>query len=169
MSISFTVSECHLGRLLVARTDRGICSVAFGENERDLASALESEYPKAVIEKDGNGLREWVKQILDHLEGSRPSLDLPLDLQATSFQLLVWKELRRIPFGETRSYAEIAKAIDRPTATRAVARAIASNPVALVNPCHRVVRSDGELSGYRWGRDRKRKLLDREQEQKRGR
>jgi AraC family transcriptional regulator, regulatory protein of adaptative response / methylated-DNA-[protein]-cysteine methyltransferase len=162
MSISFTITDSYLGRLLVARTDRGVCSIAFGESDSVLASALESEYPHAVIRHDKNGLRSWVSAVLDHLNGTTPNIELPLDLQATSFQLLVWEELRRIPFGETRSYAEIAARLGRPHATRAVARACASNPVALVTPCHRVVRSDGTLSGYRWGTERKRKLLEQE-------
>ncbi len=162
MAISFTITDSHLGRLLVARTDRGVCSIAFGDTDSILASSLEREYPKAVIREDETGLREWVSDLLDHLNGNKPNLELPLDLQATAFQLLVWEELRRIPFGETRSYAEIATRLGRPRATRAVARACASNPVALVTPCHRVVRNDGALSGYRWGTDRKQKLLDQE-------
>ena len=162
MSISFTITDSHLGRLLVARTDRGVCSIAFGDSDSVLTSGLEREYPHAVIRQDDAGLRGWVSALLDHLNGTTPQIELPLDVQATSFQLLVWEELRRIPFGETRSYAEVATQLGRPSSTRAVARACATNPVAVVTPCHRVVRSDGSLSGYRWGTERKQKLLEQE-------
>ena len=162
MSISFTITDSHLGRLLVARTDRGVCSIAFGDSDSVLASGLAREYPHAVIRHDDDGLRGWVSALLDHLNGTTQQIELPLDLQATSFQLLVWEELRRIPFGETRSYREVATRLGRPSSTRAVARAIATNPVAVVTPCHRVVRSDGSLSGYRWGTERKQKLLEQE-------
>ena len=166
MNISYTVVDCHLGRMLVAATERGVCSVQFGDKDEELAAALETEYRAASIVRDGAGLENHISAILSHLEGSLPSLDLPLDLQATAFQLLVWEELRRIPYGATRSYAQIAASLGQPSATRAVARACATNPVALVTPCHRVVRSDGSLSGYRWGVERKQALLDREKQAK---
>lgn len=165
MNINYTIADCHLGRLLVAATERGICAVSFGDDEQELAASLASEYPAATIRQDGTHLREAVTQLLRHLSGAQPHLDLPLDIQATAFQLRVWQELRKIPYGATRSYAEIAAAIGRPTATRAVARACATNTVALVTPCHRVIRGDGHLSGYRWGLERKRALLTQEQNQ----
>lgn len=166
MKINYTVVECSLGNLLVAATERGICSVAFGDTEKELEESLRDEFPRADIEQDKNGLDQWVAALLLHLEGQMPNLNLPLDVQATAFQHRVWEELRRIPYGETRSYGDIAKALDQPTATRAVARACATNPAALVTPCHRVVREDGSPSGYRWGVERKKKLLDQEKETK---
>lgn len=164
MMINYTVVDCRLGKLLVAATERGVCSVQFGETDEALAQALASEYPSAMIARDETALGEWVALLLQHLEGSQPSLALPLDLQATLFQMRVWDELRRIPYGETRSYAKVAEAIGQPTATRAVARACATNPVALVTPCHRVVRAGGALGGYRWGLERKESLLERERQ-----
>ncbi len=162
MNIDYTIASCRLGRLLVAATERGVCSVQFGDSDDDLKIALEKEYPAATIVAGDATLRDHIASILAHIDGSQPSLNLPLDLQATAFQLRVWEELRRIPYGATRSYAEVAASLGQPTATRAVARACATNPVALVTPCHRVVRSDGGLSGYRWGVERKQALLDRE-------
>ena len=160
--IAYTIVETRLGQLLVAATDRGVCSVAFGDDDAKLVDDLTNEYPAARIEIGDGRLRAWVEALLAHLNGQRAELDLPLDVQATAFQLRVWDALRKIPYGETRSYAEIAEAIGRPTATRAVAQACASNPVALVNPCHRVVRADGAHGGYRWGVMRKKELLAQE-------
>jgi AraC family transcriptional regulator of adaptative response/methylated-DNA-[protein]-cysteine methyltransferase len=160
--IAYTIIETRLGRLLVAATERGVCSVAFGDDDAKLVEDLTNEYPAAKIEIADGRLRSWVEALLAHLNGQRAELDLPLDVQATAFQLRVWDALRKIPYGETRSYAEIAEAIGRPTATRAVAQACASNPVALVNPCHRVVRADGAHGGYRWGENRKKALLAQE-------
>jgi AraC family transcriptional regulator of adaptative response/methylated-DNA-[protein]-cysteine methyltransferase len=160
--IAYTIVETRLGRLLVAATDRGVCSVAFGDDEAKLLDDLTTEYPAAKIEIADGRLRSWVEALLAQLNGQCAELDLPLDVQATAFQLRVWDALRKIPYGETRSYAEIAEAIGRPTAIRAVAQACASNPVALVNPCHRVVRADGSQGGYRWGVMRKKELLAQE-------
>lgn len=162
MFINYTIADCPLGRLLVAATERGVCSVRFGERDDQLEEALAAEYPAASIRRDGAQLVDCVKALLRHLEGTPFSLDLPLDVHATAFQLRVWEELRKIPYGETRSYQEIADRLGQPTATRAVARACAANPVAVITPCHRVVRGDGSLSGYRWGAERKRALLERE-------
>ncbi|HEX8141350.1 MAG TPA: bifunctional DNA-binding transcriptional regulator/O6-methylguanine-DNA methyltransferase Ada [Pyrinomonadaceae bacterium] len=162
MNISYAIADCHLGRLLVAATERGVCSVQFGDGDKELEAALCAEYPAAFIMRDDSQLGVIVEALLRHLEGSQPDLGLPLDLQATAFQLRVWGELRRIPYGKTRSYGEIAEAIGQPTATRAVARACATNPVALVTPCHRVVRTGGAAGGYRWGIGRKERLLERE-------
>lgn len=162
MMIRFTIVSCHLGRMLVAATGRGICAISFGEDDNHLVNSLGSEYPNAEIRVDDEGLTLWVDQLLEHLKGSHPALDLPVDVQATAFQLRVWEELRKIPYGSTRTYSEIAEALGRPTATRAVARACATNPVALVTPCHRVIRTDGGASGYRWGIERKKSLLAHE-------
>lgn len=162
MPISYAIVDSHLGRLLVAATERGVCAVSFGDDDNQLEAYLAAEYPAASIQRDEARLSELADVLLDHLKGARPHLDLPLDVQATAFQLRVWEELWRIPCGATRSYAEIAQAINRPTATRAVAGACASNRVALVTPCHRVVRQDGQPGGYRWGVARKEKLLAEE-------
>jgi AraC family transcriptional regulator of adaptative response/methylated-DNA-[protein]-cysteine methyltransferase len=163
MRIGYTVAACPLGRLLVAATARGISAVYLGNDDRVLSEELRREYPQAEISRDRNGLSGWVQALLGHLRGRGPRLDLPLDVQATAFQRRVWEALRRIPYGSTCSYSQIARAIGRPKATRAVARACATNPVSVVVPCHRVVREDGSLAGYRWGLDRKRSLLAREQ------
>jgi AraC family transcriptional regulator of adaptative response/methylated-DNA-[protein]-cysteine methyltransferase len=160
MKINYAIVDCHLGRMLVAGTERGVCTVQFGARDEALEEALATEYPAASITRDDSGLGDWIEELLHHLEGSQPNLKLPLDLQATAFQTRVWDELRRIPYGVTRSYAKVAEAIGQPTAARAVARACATNPVALITPCHRVVREGGHLGGYRWGLDRKEKLLE---------
>ena len=162
MNMGYAIADSNLGRLLVAATDRGVCSVQFGEGDGELEAALFEEYPAASIRRDDTRLGEAVESLLRRLEGARPQIELPLDVQATAFQTRVWEELRRIPYGATRSYAEVAEAMGQPTATRAVARACAANPVALITPCHRVVRSGGALGGYRWGVRRKEELLRRE-------
>lgn len=166
MKIEYTITDCYLGRLLVAATPRGICAVGIGENDAELEAFLRVEYPAAEISRGESRLREWVQAVLDYLDGERPQLDLPLDVQATAFQLRVWEELRRIPYGETRTYSQVAAAIGRPGAVRAVGRACATNPAALVTPCHRVVGADGSLAGYRWGMERKQALLARERSHK---
>lgn len=163
MKINFTIADTSLGKLLVAATEKGVCVVSFGESEKELAENLAQEFPAALIEPDENNLRSYVQAIVEHLDGTRQTLELPLDLQATAFQLCVWAQLRRIPYGETRSYKEVAKMIGNAKASRAVARACATNPVALLTPCHRVVQASGKLSGYRWGVERKEKLLAQEQ------
>jgi AraC family transcriptional regulator of adaptative response/methylated-DNA-[protein]-cysteine methyltransferase len=162
MTIRYTIADSPLGLLLVAATERGVCSVQLGDESESLARALRAEFPRADVHVDETGLRPQVRALLDYLEGQRPHPDLPLDVQGTAFQRRVWEELRRIPPGQTASYGEVADRIGRPTAARAVARACATNPVALVTPCHRVVGSGGSVSGYRWGVARKRKLLERE-------
>lgn len=162
MSLAYTISDSPLGRLLVAATQRGISAVYLGDSDARLKAALKQEYPRAHIQEDKSGLGIWVRQILDHLAGREPHLDLPLDIQATAFQRRVWEELRRIPYGTTKTYTEVARAIGHPSAVRAVARACALNPVSVVVPCHRVVREDGKLAGYRWGLDRKQRLLEDE-------
>ena len=158
--IAWTVKESPLGDLLVAATGRGLCAVRFGEREA-LAAELRAEYPQAELVEDPAGLAELVRAVLARLEG-RPAPVPATDLPGSDFQRRVWAALQSIPPGETRSYAEVARMIGAPSAVRAVAQACAANPVALVVPCHRVVRSDGALSGYRWGVERKRALLERE-------
>jgi AraC family transcriptional regulator of adaptative response/methylated-DNA-[protein]-cysteine methyltransferase len=164
MHIRYTLADCPLGRLLLAGTERGVSAVYLGDDDTRLEAALGREYPAARVERDDGGLRPWVAELLEHLRGARPHLDLPLDVQATAFQWRVWQELRKIPYGSTSTYQEVARALGQPTAARAVARACATNPVSVVIPCHRVVRGDGGLGGYRWGLERKQQLLDREKE-----
>jgi AraC family transcriptional regulator of adaptative response/methylated-DNA-[protein]-cysteine methyltransferase len=159
MCLKYAVVDSPLGRLLVAATDRGVCAVSMGSSDSDLERALAREYPAAILTRDAGGLAQWTSQILGHLAGRRPRLDLPLDVQATAFQWQVWTALAAIPYGDTRSYAQVAASIGRPTAVRAVARACATNPVALAIPCHRVVPSAGGIGGYQWGRGRKKALL----------
>jgi AraC family transcriptional regulator of adaptative response/methylated-DNA-[protein]-cysteine methyltransferase len=166
MRIHYTIVDTYLGRMLVAATAQGICAISFDDEDAELEAFLRAEYPAAQVERDPEGMETWIQALLAHLEGEQPGLALPLDLQATAFQQRVWAELRKIPYGETRSYSQVAGAIGQPTAVRAVAQACASNPVVLVTPCHRVVRSDGSLGGYRWGIRRKRALLERERGQK---
>ncbi len=164
--LRYCVAPCPLGKMLVAATGRGIAALYLGDSSERLRSLLKGEFPRAAIREDRRGLGRWVRAIVAHLQGTLPKLDLPLDVRATAFERRVWQELVRIPYGATRSYAEIARAIGRPSAARAVARACARNPAAVVIPCHRVVRGDGQLSGYRWGRNRKRALLDRERKER---
>lgn len=161
--IGFTTAACELGRLLVAATSRGLCAVRLGDSDEELEATLRAEFPEAEISPDPRALGGYLEAILGHLAGQQTSLELPLDVRATAFQRRVWEQLRRIPFGSTRSYREVAESLGQPTATRAVAGACAANPIALVTPCHRVVRGDGSLSGYRWGTERKAKLLAQEQ------
>ena len=160
--IAYSVAESPIGLVLVAATARGICRISLGDEEEKLIASLYGEFTKARISRDTGALRQAVKQVLEYLSGERTRFDLPADVRATAFQLRVWKELQKIPYGETRSYGQIAAKIHRPRATRAVARACASNPVALLVPCHRVVRKNGEMGGYRWGVERKQQLLAKE-------
>ena len=162
VNISYTIAASPLGRLLVAVTERGVCAVRMADNDTELEKSLADEFPHAQIQRDDSALRETVQKILNHLEKNEPRLDLPLDIKATAFQRQVWEQLRAIPYGETVSYGDVAKALGKPGAVRAVGRACATNPVALVIPCHRVVREDKTLGGYRWGLDRKQKLLEHE-------
>ncbi len=162
MNISYTIAPCALGRVLVAATERGVSAVYLGDCDADLAAALRKEYPQANIQKTSDHTSKWVREIVRHLAGSNPSLDLPTDVVATAFQRRVWEALRSIPLGTTRTYSEVARSIGQPKAVRAVARACATNPAAIVVPCHRVVRTDGSLGGYRWGLERKRTLIEQE-------
>ena len=162
MTIRYTIVDSTLGRLLVAATPRGVCAVAMAATDEELERALQHEYPAATIAIDAGALRDWANAVLAHIAGRRPQLDLPLDVQATAFQWQVWQALASIPYGETRTYKDVAREIGRPSAVRAVARACATNPVALAIPCHRVVPASGAAGGYRWGTARKKKLLGRE-------
>jgi AraC family transcriptional regulator of adaptative response/methylated-DNA-[protein]-cysteine methyltransferase len=162
MKINYTIADSPIGKMLVAATEKGICSVSFADTADELQDELKAEFFAAEIAENDSRLRQAVSAILRGLEGERTILTLPLDIRASAFQIRVWSELRKIPYGETRSYAEIAEAIGNPKAVRAVARACATNPVALVNPCHRVIGSDGKLSGYRWGIERKKAILAKE-------
>jgi len=158
--LRYGIFQTVLGLMLVAGTAHGVCHVSFGSDARTLESALRSEFWQATIERDDSRIEPWAESIRHQLDGRATAIDLPLDVPGTPFQERVWTALRRIPFGEHRSYQELAITIGRPTAARAVARACASNRVAVIIPCHRVVRGTGALGGYRWGLDRKQKLLD---------
>lgn len=164
LQIDFAFADCDLGKLLVARTAKGVCAVSFGDDEKSLAANLQNEFPKAEIRQTDENLKDFIKAILANLRGTNKTLDLPLDLQATAFQMRVWEALRRIPFGETVSYSDIAEKLGNKNAVRAVATACASNRVALVIPCHRVIGKNGDLSGYRWGVERKKAILEKEAE-----
>jgi AraC family transcriptional regulator of adaptative response/methylated-DNA-[protein]-cysteine methyltransferase len=157
--IHYVIAGCSLGQILIAWTKRGVCEVALADSARDLLSQLETHFPKAVLQPSEE--TRWVRAVIDAVEMAAPA-DIPLDIRGTAFQERVWRELRAIPVGETRSYSEIAEALGAPAAARAVARACASNTLAVVVPCHRAIRKDGALSGYRWGVERKRELLRRE-------
>jgi AraC family transcriptional regulator, regulatory protein of adaptative response / methylated-DNA-[protein]-cysteine methyltransferase len=162
MTIRYTVVQSPLGRLLLAATARGVCRVGMGEGDKALAEDLRHEFPAAEIQRDDAALRGWSSRLLKQSNGWQPQVELPLDIRATAFQKRVWETLKRIPLGSTRSYAEVARAVGKPRAARAVARACATNPVALLIPCHRVVESGGGLGGYHWGLKRKEALLERE-------
>jgi AraC family transcriptional regulator of adaptative response/methylated-DNA-[protein]-cysteine methyltransferase len=166
LTISYASGRTPLGLLMIGATDRGICFLQFGESDRALQAELRRQFPAAAVQPMPASHQEqfesWMAALNRHLRGLEPRLDLPLDVRGTAFQLIVWRYLQKLPYGEVRSYSEIAEAIGKPSAARAVARACASNGVALLIPCHRVVRGTGELGGYRWGVQRKRVLLDTE-------
>lgn len=162
MKIGYTIGKSSLGSILVAATEKGVAAVYLGDAESKLVSELRDEYPRAEIAPATNSFDRWVKEVVERVEGKPPRLELPLDLQATAFQRRVWQELQRIPRGATRTYSQVASALGQPRAVRAVARACAMNPVSIVVPCHRVIRGDGKLAGYRWGLNRKEQLLERE-------
>lgn len=162
VAIDYTIAECNFGYVLVGATERGVCVVRLGDTPEDLTAELRRDFPAATLSTDNPHLAEWVDTLLHHLSGEQPHIELPLDIRATAFQQRVWAELRAIPYGEQRSYSAIAAAIGNPKATRAVANACANNPVAVVIPCHRVIREDGDLGGYRWGLARKAAILEQE-------
>jgi len=163
MRIDYSTVQTKIGTVLVAATDAGVCAVKIGDSIASLERDLRAEYPAADIRTSAHKHNEWVSAIARHLRGDSPSLDLRIDVQATAFQWKVWRELQRIPYGETCAYSEVARRIGKPKAARAVARACATNPVAVVVPCHRVVPAAGGTGGYRWGAVRKEKLLNSEQ------
>lgn len=162
VNINYTIVDSRMGRLLVAVTERGVCAVRLADDDAELEKDLREEFPQAESKRADADLREPVQKILNHLNNNKPHLDLPLDIRATAFQRQVWEKLRAIPYGQTVSYGDVAKALGKPGAVRAVGRACATNPVALIIPCHRVVREDKSLGGYRWGLERKKKLLAHE-------
>ena len=162
-TVRYGIADSPLGRMLVAATDKGVCAIQFARSDGELIEGLKREFPFAVRKPDQGGLQAWVETLLATMTGHESNAALPLDIRATAFQRRVWTYLQSIPFGATRSYSQIAKAIGRPSASRAVARACATNPVAVAIPCHRVVRKDGDASGYRWGMERKKALLEMEQ------
>lgn len=165
MEIHYTIVNSPLGRLLVGGTEKGISALYLGKSDGELERALREEYPRAGVSEDVHAraaLKEWVEKILAHLKGQEPHLDLPTDVQGTAFRRRVWEELRKIPYGTTVTYTEVARRVGKPKAIRAVASACATNPVSVVVPCHRVVRQDGSLAGYRWGLERKQALLEKE-------
>jgi len=162
-AIRYAIADSPLGRMLIAATDRGVCAIQFAGSDAELIEGLRHEFPFAVRKVDESGLQVWIEALLSKMTGRELNPSLPLDIRATAFQRRVWIYLQSIPFGATRSYGEVAKAIGQPTASRAVARACATNPVAVAIPCHRVVREDGNISGYRWGVERKKALLEIEE------
>jgi len=166
LTISYASGRTPLGLLMIGATDRGICFLQFGDSDRALQAELRRQFPAAAVQPmpatHTEQFESWMGALNRHLRGLEPRLDLPLDVRGTAFQLIVWRYLQKLPYGEVRSYSEVAEAIGKPSAARAVARACASNSVALLIPCHRVVRGTGELGGYRWGVQRKRVLLDTE-------
>ena len=158
--IGYAVLDCSLGKALIAWTSRGVCEVAFADSESEVLGQLATHFPNAAIEPSNR--TEWARAVVEAVEMVTPA-DVPLDIRGTAFQERVWRELRRIPIGETRTYSEVAQALHVPSAARAIARACATNRLAVLVPCHRVVRKDETPSGYRWGLERKRELLRREE------
>ncbi len=161
-TIRFVTVETPLGWALVAATERGICMTALGDERDSLRAALRQRFPSAELIAEDAGLKQWADRIVRFITAPEQNLDLPLDIRGTAFQARVWRALQKIPLGRTASYSEIAAALGQPKAVRAVAQACAANKLALIVPCHRVIRSDGDLGGYRWGLERKRALLARE-------
>ena len=162
-SIRYTCTDSPLGRMLVAATEKGICAIQFGDTDDELTEGLKREFPFAVRKREDESMRSWTNVVLRQISGHKLNRSLPLDIQATAFQRRVWAHLQSLPFGTTQSYGEVAQAIGQPNAARAVARACASNRIAVAIPCHRVVRGNGDMGGYRWGAERKRALLQLEQ------
>ena len=164
IQINVTVAKFSLGWVLIGATGKGICAIELGDSPADLKARLRESFPNAVIRESGSRLDRWVKQVLSFLENPRQGINLPLDIRGTAFQRQVWHALRDIPVGSTASYSDIAEKIGKPTAARAVARACAANKIAVAVPCHRVVKKDGDLGGYRWGVEKKRMVLEKEAE-----
>ncbi|MGC1478775.1 MAG: bifunctional DNA-binding transcriptional regulator/O6-methylguanine-DNA methyltransferase Ada, partial [Terriglobales bacterium] len=162
--VRYTIAGSPLGRMLIAATDKGICAIQFADSDDELQQGLMREFPFATRRRDDAAMAEWRENLARLIQGQESNPSLPLDIRATAFQRRVWEALQRIPRGETRSYSAVAKKIGMPKAIRAVARACATNPVAVAIPCHRVIREDGDLGGYRWGIERKEQLLALEKE-----
>jgi len=165
MKIGYVIAKSELGKVLVGATDRGVSAVYLGDSEAKLLEELRQEYPRAELAPAAEAYGKWVGEIVGRIDGRAAGAEVPLDLQGTAFQRRVWQELQKIPRGATRTYSQVARAMGRPMAVRAVARACATNPVSIVVPCHRVIREDGNLAGYRWGLARKEQLLGRERKQ----
>jgi len=165
MKIGYVIAKSELGKVLVGATDRGVSAVYLGDSEAKLLEELRQEYPRAELAPAAEAYGKWVGEIVGRIDGRAAGAEVPLDLQGTAFQRRVWQELQKIPRGATRTYSQVARAMGRPTAVRAVARACATNPVSIVVPCHRVIREDGNLAGYRWGLARKEQLLGRERKE----
>ena len=161
-NIRFAIAPCTFGHVLVAATEQGICTATLGDDEEALESSLRRDFLAAYVQRDNAALALYMAPMLRHLEGCESQLDLPLDVHGTPFQWRVWQELRAIPYGETRTYTQVAEAVGKPQSVRAVARACATNSLALLIPCHRVLRKDSSPSGYRWVLERKHKLLAHE-------
>lgn len=157
--IAYTITDAPVGRVLVATTDRGVCAVELGDTDDDVLRALQNDFPRAAIERSDDEHRAWVNAVIERVRDPRRNAEVPLDVTGSAFQLRVWNALQEIPAGEQRSYGDIASAIGRPGASRAVARACATNRLAIIVPCHRVVRGDGDVAGYKWGVKRKQRLL----------
>ena len=172
ITISYATAATPLGRVLMAATDRGLCFIQFGDDEKTLTTQLAAEYAQAILlpmdDTHKDQFTAWMQSLSAYLQGHAAALDLPLDIRGTAFQLKVWKYLQTIPPGSVASYSEVARSIGQPTAIRAVATACARNCIAIAIPCHRVIRGNGELAGYRWGIERKRTLLDLERKTKTG-
>ncbi|HYL92131.1 MAG TPA: bifunctional DNA-binding transcriptional regulator/O6-methylguanine-DNA methyltransferase Ada, partial [Alphaproteobacteria bacterium] len=166
VTITHVMIDSPLGPMMIGATDRGLCFIHFGDSGKELLASLKKEYPAATLEPMRKpyhpDFQKWIDALSRHLAGQQPHIELPLDIRATAFQMRVWNYLQSIPYGEVQSYSEVAAGIGEPKAARAVARACASNELAVVIPCHRVIRGTGELGGYRWGLSRKRALIDRE-------
>ena len=160
--IDFALADSPLGRMLVASTEKGICAITFGDSDAALEDGLRTEFPAADCHSNAERLSAAVTAMVEHLKGKTRQFPLPLDIRATAFQRVVWKALQAVPYGATASYADIARAIGKPEAVRAVAGACAKNRIAVAIPCHRIVHKDGSISGYRWGVDRKKQLLEHE-------
>jgi AraC family transcriptional regulator, regulatory protein of adaptative response / methylated-DNA-[protein]-cysteine methyltransferase len=165
-TIRWSTADSPLGRMLVAATDRGLCAVLFADSDKEAERELKARFAKATLKRDDAGLGEEVRYVLSQMTESATAASLPFDVRATSFQHRVWEALRAIPRGETRTYSQIAQTIGAPKAVRAVGAACGANPLAIVVPCHRAIASDGKLTGYRWGLERKRKLLEMERDER---
>jgi len=162
VEIRYTISQSSLGLVIIAGTTRGICAVRFGDSKSQLIEDLRQTFPEAAVAQGNEDFDQWAKAVIEQIDHPAQPRNLPLDIQGTAFQQRVWQALREIPAGATQSYAQLAARIGSPNAVRAVGTACGANPVAVLVPCHRAVRSDGSLAGYRWGLDRKQQLLQKE-------